>query len=133
MIYTGYFAKCKSDNGVAICLYKPEWWKGECFKDLAPTERILQWWKQSPQDSKAQAIYKKLYYRDVLNHLDVHDVARALQDKILLCYEKPGDFCHRHIVAEWLRNNGYECEEADQDIYMLSELLGNKLKIIIDK
>ena len=20
---------------------------------------------------------------------------------VLLCYEKPGDFCHRHLVADW--------------------------------
>ena len=131
MIHTGYFAKCKSNNGVAICLYPPKGFKGAEYKALAPTERILQWWKESPQDSKAQAIYKKLFYRDVLNHLNVHDVARALQDKILLCYEKPDDFCHRHIVAEWLRNSGYECEEADSEIYMAYELLGEKTKIIL--
>lgn len=130
MIYTGYFAKCKAENGVAICLYPPKGFNGEAYKALAPTERILQWWKESPQDKKAQEIYKRLYYRDVLNHLDVHDVARALQDRILLCYEKPGDFCHRHIVAEWLIANGYECEEANDDIYYIYELFGKKIKII---
>lgn len=29
----------------------------------------------------------------------------------LICYEKPSDFCHRHLVAEWLNQNGYKCEE----------------------
>lgn len=24
------------------------------------------------------------------------------RDIVLCCYEKPGDFCHRHILAEWL-------------------------------
>lgn len=33
----------------------------------------------------------------------------------LLCYEKPDDFCHRHLVADWLRKNGYECEELWRD------------------
>ena len=23
-------------------------------------------------------------------------------DIALVCYEKPGDFCHRHLVASWL-------------------------------
>ena len=27
------------------------------------------------------------------------------QDGCLICYEKPGDFCHRHRVAEWLNNS----------------------------
>jgi uncharacterized protein (DUF488 family) len=29
----------------------------------------------------------------------------------LVCYEKPTDFCHRHLVADWLKEHGYECEE----------------------
>ena len=29
----------------------------------------------------------------------------------LMCYEKSGSFCHRTIVAEWLRNNGIEIKE----------------------
>lgn len=32
-------------------------------------------------------------------------------DVALCCYEKPGDFCHRNLVAAWLRKNGVECEE----------------------
>jgi uncharacterized protein (DUF488 family) len=38
-------------------------------------------------------------------------VAQALEGKVLLCYEKSGDFCHRHLVAEWLRRYGYEVKE----------------------
>ena len=30
---------------------------------------------------------------------------------VLLCYEKRGDFCHRHLVADWLNKNGFNCEE----------------------
>ena len=31
---------------------------------------------------------------------------------ILLCYEKSGDFCHRHILADWLEENfGYKVKE----------------------
>ena len=28
-----------------------------------------------------------------------------------LCYEKPGDFCHRHLVADWLTKSGVNCIE----------------------
>jgi len=24
------------------------------------------------------------------------------RDIILCCYEKPGEFCHRHVLANWL-------------------------------
>lgn len=33
------------------------------------------------------------------------------KDILLCCYEKPEDFCHRHILAEWFTFNGYNCEE----------------------
>lgn len=33
-----------------------------------------------------------------------HDIA-------LICYEKPSDFCHRHLVADWLIKNGFKCRE----------------------
>ena len=29
----------------------------------------------------------------------------------LVCYEKPSDFCHRHLVAGWLCDNGMPCHE----------------------
>ena len=33
------------------------------------------------------------------------------KDVALVCYEKPSDFCHRHLVADWLNKNGFECKE----------------------
>ena len=29
----------------------------------------------------------------------------------LICYEKPENFCHRHLVAEWLQEAGYQVQE----------------------
>lgn len=28
-----------------------------------------------------------------------------------MCYEKSEDFCHRHLVAEWLTGAGFPVEE----------------------
>ena len=30
---------------------------------------------------------------------------------VFVCVEGPDKFCHRHIVAEWLKFYGYECNE----------------------
>ena len=111
MIWTGYFSGYKGTEGVAICLWKPYWFKGEQYLPLAPTQRILNWFRETDRGEEAQKIYRQLYFRDVLAKLDVHQVARALDGKVLLCYEKQGVFCHRHLVAEWLNVNGYKCEE----------------------
>lgn len=138
MIKTGYFAKHKGTDGVSIALYPPKFFKGRCYSALAPTPQILEWWKSSEQDAKAQNIYRRLYFRDVLNKLDVHEVARALEGKTLLCFERPDEFCHRHLVADWLTASGYPCKEEDpmseQELYefygQLYELFGKDLKIV---
>lgn len=57
---------------------------------------------------------------EVLEHLDAASTVMKLcyltlnfdsEDIALICYEKPSDFCHRHLVAEWLNQNGFKCEE----------------------
>lgn len=119
MIYTSYFSKLKklaadSKDCVAITL-GGSFWQGDFCPELAPTNRILAWWKSLSKEEqlnpKNQVIYEKLYRRDVLSHLDVHQMYNNLNDKILLCFEKTGAFCHRHIVAKWFKENGYEAEE----------------------
>ena len=42
------------------------------------------------------------YYETVLSQLDPKQVYDELEGRILLCFENPDEFCHRHIVAEWL-------------------------------
>lgn len=61
--------------------------------------------------------YLKLYDR-ILASQDAHKVIEQIrslsdgQDAALCCYEKPGDFCHRHILAKWLtEKTGIEITE----------------------
>jgi len=43
------------------------------------------------------------YQRETLNKLDPTKVFEELGfDVVLLCWEAPGKFCHRRLVAEWL-------------------------------
>jgi hypothetical protein len=32
---------------------------------------------------------------------------------VLLCYEPPGEFCHRHVLSGWLRRRGIEIRELE--------------------
>lgn len=43
--------------------------------------------------------------------LDAHKFAKKYDGCVLLCYERAGEFCHRNIVASWLRYNGYDATE----------------------
>lgn len=121
MIYTSYFANVKKNHEainycVAITL-SSTFWNGDFCFELAPTHKILHWWKSLTEEQrnepKQQAIYERLYRRDVLAFLNVHNLYKRLDGKILLCYEKSSSFCHRHIVAKWFKENGYECEELE--------------------
>lgn len=117
MIYTGYFANVRrlppEIVPVSIALYSPRWFSGLRYGKLAPTDCILREWKSNPDVER----YIRLYQSDVLAWLSPYSVVCDLmimsegKDVALLCYEKPDAFCHRHLVADWLKRNGYPCEE----------------------
>lgn len=121
MIYTTYFAKLKylpSDvTPIAICGKTPEFYKGLTYKRLAPKWSFFTKWKETHDNNYYISEFNKL----VLDPLDVdatvNDLLSMASTKhiALVCYEKPQDFCHRHLVAEWLMNNGYRCEEFNYD------------------
>ena len=46
--------------------------------------------------------YLREYRKLILEKLKPETVAEKLNGYVLLCYEKPNEFCHRRIVAEWL-------------------------------
>lgn len=122
MIYTSYFAKIKKlENNniipISICGKAPEWYKGLQYKKLAPKYGFFMEWKKNHDNG----YYVEHFQKEVLNSLDIKDVMRDLvnllpdrssrHDIALICYEKPSDFCHRHLVADWLNENGFKCEE----------------------
>ena len=119
MIYTSYFAKLsKLPSGIipiSICGKAPDWYTGVQYKKLAPKYQFFMEWKRTHYNS----YYIEHFEREVLDKLDADTAVRellSLSDKklfALICYERPGDFCHRHLVAEWFRKNGYYCEEID--------------------
>lgn len=122
MIYTSYFAKLKSlpENiiPISICSKAPDWYKGLQYKKLAPKyEFFIEWKKNHDND-----YYIKCFNEQVLDKLDPVDVildfSRMIYgfnvgevDICLICYEKPEDFCHRHLVAKWLNDHGISCKE----------------------
>lgn len=111
MIYTSYFAMARKiedkDKLLSIALWPPKDMNIQWMPYLAPTKEILLHYK-TDHDEEA---YVKTFRKQVLDILDVDKVAAYLQGRILLCYERPEAFCHRHIVAQWLNENGYDCEE----------------------
>ncbi len=117
MIYTSYFAKLKSLPPnivpISIAAKAPYWYHGLEYKVLAPKYDFLMKWKEDHDDSA----YIKCYREQVLDVLDINIVLNDFnsvgEHVALLCYEKPEDFCHRHLVGKWLDEHGIACEEYD--------------------
>ena len=116
MIYTSYFSshKYSPDLGVSISRWN-NFWTGPVFLELAPSSTLLAWWKSLPKDVQksagAQLQYTTAYKAEVLDKLNPQDVYNFLDGKVLLCFEKSTDFCHRHLVTKWFNDAGFECEE----------------------
>ena len=122
MLYTTYFGKLKKLPKdiipISICGKVPEWYDGLQYKKLAPKYDFFMKWKENHDNG----YYAKCFKDQVLNNLEPSEVVMELKhlcdksmyaniDIALICYEKPEDFCHRHIVAKWLRAGGYDCKE----------------------
>ena len=117
MIYTSYFAKLKSlpDNivPISICAKAPDWYKGLQYKKLAPKYDFFMKWKENHDND----YYIEHFQKEVLDYIKSKMNAPVWVNKdwhiALICYEKPSDFCHRHLVADWLNKNGIECKEYE--------------------
>lgn len=134
MIYTSYFGGLRKYADellarqivpISIAQMKPSWYRGLEYRALAPSKEMLHDYKtnlvyrlDTPFKKKERYILQ--YYRDILQNLtpekvaaDLLHLAKPRTDVVLLCYEKPNRFCHRQIVADWLKTAGFSIEEIN--------------------
>lgn len=115
--YISYFAKMSAIKAklandelplqiVSIARWSPKWFRESKLLWLAPGDALLTAIKAGKLSNEAY----ELQYRAQLDKLLQNNPAilstltrHALQSNIvMLCYEAPGKFCHRHILAKWL-------------------------------
>lgn len=112
-IYTGNFGNIKKYREAGIIAVSiarfARYFKGPSMMELAPYPHML---KMSEQE------YTPMFKREMLGKITSQEVKTKLEeigggkDVVLLCYEKEGDFCHRHLVSEWLQSElGIEVKE----------------------
>lgn len=126
MIYTSYFAKIKNLPPnvipIAISAKVPDWYTGLRYSKLAPKYDVLMKYK----DDHNEADYIQCFTDTTLKNLRPLWVMNDLMKKAypfgmkpdvhvaLICYERPSEFCHRHLVSEWFRSYGIECREWEE-------------------
>jgi uncharacterized protein YeaO (DUF488 family) len=118
-IYTSYFANIKKLPPevipVSICQIPPAAYKGLMYKKLAPPKELIRAYKKNPNERD----YMLKYNERVLANLNQFAVLKDIEALVpqgttqiaLICYEKPGDFCHRRLVARWLGQIGWDVPE----------------------
>ena len=123
MTYTGYFSMVKKYKRLGLCCisiaqFNPAWYNGVSFPELAPSQSLLGQYKLA---GLRQEDYKRIYIEELRRPEAVSSMEKlrkkALEDPrdlILLCYEKPGEFCHRHLLAEVLN-------ERYPDVFQIKE------------
>lgn len=120
MIYTSYFAKAKSLEDkfivVGITRYPPKWFNGKNFEYLAPTSNLLMKYKNGEiSEEMFEVQYRtmlkniKPYLESMVDRLKLYNTSLD-KHVVLCCYEKSDDFCHRHLLANELK------EEYELDI-----------------
>ena len=105
MIYTSHYSGRQIGKSISISLRPP---KGCSFDPLplfAPSEDLLKFWKASNKDDAAQQKYSEIFREEMAAKVQFIDLwlGRVKEDTTLNCYEKSGDFCHRHLVGEIIK------------------------------
>ena len=114
-IYTSYFGNSRKLNAagikiICVAIGRPRFLSAPQMINVAPTRYMV-----SGPCSRDE--YLRLY-NQILSKQDASQVVKQIEmlsggsDVALCCYEKPGDFCHRHILAKWITDNtGVEVKE----------------------
>lgn len=106
-IFTGNYEKCKAGNLISISFDKGEsaGFKGKIMLELAPFRDFFHVWRDNigkiPEEDNIR-YYIEQYYSRVLSKVDILGLLKKEKDPILLCYEKSEEFCHRHVLAEYI-------------------------------
>ena len=106
-IFTGNYEECKVGNLISISgdRGKSVGFNGKAIPQLAPKREFWNIWHENigkiPEEENTR-YYINEYYKQVLSKVDILELLKNEKDPILLCFEKGQQFCHRHILAEYI-------------------------------
>ena len=119
MIYTSYYSNYKKYSGfyrISISRKTPNDAADISLKFLAPDSSLLCGYKNGNigEEEYARRYLSSLEELHDNGTLDkfAHYLINHSMDVVLLCYERPDKFCHRHLLADYLNKQyGLEIKE----------------------
>lgn len=75
------------------------------YKKLAPKLSFWKIWEQTKDNNYYIEKFNELVLSKLNCQQTYNEILNLSNGKIpcLICYEKPDEFCHRHIVSEWFK------------------------------
>lgn len=133
-IYTSYFAKSKEIVSVglvpiSIALQTPAWFNGLSVGILKPSLNIIKQYKTDKNIDSYEKSYHKLlidrcgdngnnipYLIEIIKSSTTDAINRyknncRFNGLCFMCYESSEKFCHRHLLAKWLKMQGFTVSE----------------------
>jgi len=105
IIYTSNYARqANNPRAFGISAVTPDWFNGYTLPKLAPTMGMVSKIKDGGNNYNAEDYTKD--YIELLEErgIDAEELVNSLPNEaMLLCYESPGDFCHRHVLTKWIQ------------------------------
>lgn len=108
---TNYYSRFMRKKGtdfsdvVSISRTSPDWFTGDKRIELAPTWNVLQTYKKSTKQTKDKQKYTMDYIGNFKkSKIDCLELVEYLNNKTLVCYEEPSEFCHRFLLIEYLQS-----------------------------
>ncbi len=106
-IFTGNYTDCKVGNLISISGDKGKsiGFEGKSLTKLAPKRDFWNEWHNNIgriSEEENTKFYIQEYYKQVLSQVDIEELLKDEKDPILMCYERGQDFCHRHVLAEFI-------------------------------
>lgn len=106
-VFTGCYLKCKTGNLISISgdRGKSVRFNGKYISSLAPKRSFWNVWHDNIgkiSEEENARYYITEYYNQVLCNVNIKELLKNEKEPILLCFEPSDEFCHRHIVAEYI-------------------------------
>lgn len=113
-IYTSSFLTYKGNRGVNIAVSKPDWISVyKSIPILKPEWKWVDSWNKVKKLPDTNTVKNQVrrdytdYYLAILESIGIERILQELEEgDVLLCWCNKNDFCHRQLLAIFLRSHG---------------------------